>query len=40
LVEVIKAAAHTGNPGDGIIIVVDLPRVVRVRTGDENDRAV
>jgi nitrogen regulatory protein P-II 1 len=40
LVEVIKTAAHTGNPGDGIIMVVDLPRVVRIRTGEEQDRAV
>ena len=40
LVEVIEAAAHTGNPGDGVIMVVDLPRVVRIRTGQEQDEAV
>lgn len=40
LVKVIKAAAHTGNPGDGIIMVAELPRVVRLRTGEEQDRAV
>lgn len=40
LVRVIQAAAHTGNPGDGIIMVADLPRVVRIRTGEEQDQAV
>lgn len=40
LVEVIQVAAHTGNPGDGVIIVADLPRVVRIRTGAEQDEAV
>ncbi len=35
LVEVIRKAAHTGNPGDGIITVTDLPRVIRVRTGED-----
>ena len=40
LVEAIKQAAHTGKPGDGVIIVADLPRVVRVRTGQEQEDAV
>jgi nitrogen regulatory protein P-II 1 len=40
LVEVIQVAAHTGNAGDGVIMVADLPRVVRVRTGEEQDEAV
>ena len=40
LVDVIGKAAHTGNPGDGVIMVADLPRVVRVRTGQEQNEAV
>lgn len=40
LVDVVRRAAHTGNPGDGVIMVADLPRVVRIRTGDEQDEAV
>jgi nitrogen regulatory protein P-II 1 len=40
LVNVIGKAAHTGNPGDGVIMVVDLPRAVRVRTGQEHNEAV
>lgn len=40
IVEVIRRAAHTGNPGDGVIMVADLHRVVRIRTGEEQDEAV
>ena len=40
LVDVIRKAAHTGNPGDGIIAVADLARLVRVRSGQEQDEAV
>jgi nitrogen regulatory protein P-II 1 len=40
LVDVIQKAAHTGNPGDGIIMVADITRVVRIRTGEEQDHAV
>lgn len=40
LVSIIQRAAHTGNPGDGIIMVVDLPRVVKIRTGAQQDQAV
>jgi nitrogen regulatory protein P-II 1 len=40
LVEIIQLAAHTGNHGDGIIMVADLPRVVRIRTGEEQSDAV
>ena len=40
LVEIIGAAAHTGNPGDGVIMVADLSRVVRIRTGQQQDEAV
>ena len=40
LVELIRKTAHTGNPGDGVIMVADLPRVVRIRTGQEHGEAV
>jgi nitrogen regulatory protein P-II 1 len=40
LVDTIRRAAHTGNPGDGLIAVADLSYVVRVRTGQEQDAAV
>ena len=40
LIGVIQKAAHTGNPGDGLIAVVDLTRVARIRTNQEQDEAV
>ena len=39
-VDVIRRTAHTGNPGDGIIMVADLARAVRVRTGEEGETAL
>lgn len=40
LISIIQNAAHTGNPGDGVITVADLPRVIRVRNGQDQDNAV
>jgi len=40
LAEVIRTAAHTGNPGDGVIGFTDLVYVVRIRSGERNDDAV
>jgi nitrogen regulatory protein P-II 1 len=40
IVEIVQRAAHTGNPGDGVVMVVDLDRVVRIRTSEEEDEAV
>ena len=40
VVRVIREAAHTGNAGDGVVVVADLDRVVRVRSGEEQDEAV
>ena len=40
LVETIRAAAYTGRPGDGIIMVADLPLVLRIRTGERQEAAV
>lgn len=38
--EVIQNAAHTGNKGDGIIIVSEVTDVIRIRTGEKQDRAL
>ena len=35
-----QRAAHTGNAGDGVIMVADLPQVVRIRTAQEQDEAM
>lgn len=40
VVEVVRNAAHTGKIGDGKIFVLPVERVLRVRTGEENDDAV
>ena len=40
LVALIQRTAHTGNQGDGVIMVADLTRVTRIRTGQEQDDAV
>jgi len=39
-VEAITAAARTGKIGDGKIFVSDVERVVRIRTGEENEAAI
>lgn len=39
-IEVITNTARTGKVGDGKIFVVDVERVVRIRTGEENDDAI
>jgi nitrogen regulatory protein P-II 1 len=40
IAEAIRKAAHTGLEGDGLIVVADVERVVRIRTGDTQDHAV
>jgi nitrogen regulatory protein PII len=40
LVQAIRKAAHHGTSGHGIITVVDLDRVVRISTGQEQEAAV
>jgi nitrogen regulatory protein P-II 1 len=40
IVRLIQRAAHTGNPGDGVLAVADLARIVRIGTGQEQDEAV
>lgn len=39
-VQSIIKGARTGKIGDGKIFVLDLPRVVRIRTGEEGTNAI
>jgi nitrogen regulatory protein P-II 2 len=39
-IEAIKKGAYTGNIGDGKIFVLDLPRCIRIRTGEEGEKAI
>ena len=39
-IEAIIKGARTGNIGDGKIFVVDLPRCIRIRTGEEGSKAI
>ena len=39
-VEAIIGAARTGKIGDGKIFITNIERVVRIRTGEEDDAAV
>ncbi len=38
--EAIKMGAGTGRIGDGKIFVLDLPRCIRIRTGEEGEAAI
>lgn len=40
VVEAIRAAAHTGNPGDGLIAVSELADVLRIRSGERGNAAL
>jgi nitrogen regulatory protein P-II 1 len=39
-IKAIVKGARTGKLGDGKIFVLDLPRCVRIRTGDEGTQAI
>ena len=39
-IDAITGAARTGKIGDGKIFVSDVERVMRIRTGEENDEAL
>ncbi|NMP30946.1 nitrogen regulatory protein P-II [Thalassotalea sp. M1531] len=39
-VESIIESAHTGKIGDGKIFVTDVERVIRIRTGEEDEAAI
>lgn len=40
IVECLRTTAHTGQPGDGKIFVLDLDDVVRIGTGERGDDAL
>lgn len=40
IIDTITAAGRTGKVGDGKITVMDLNRVIRIRTGEENEQAI
>jgi nitrogen regulatory protein P-II 1 len=39
-IEAIMKAAHTGKIGDGKIFVTSVERVIRIRTGEQDEQAV
>lgn len=39
-IEAIRSAAYTGNPGDGKIFVYRIDRAIRIRTGEEDVKAI
>ena len=39
-IDAIKKGAHTGKIGDGKIFVLNLPRCIRIRTGEEGKEAI
>jgi len=39
-IDAITAGARSGHIGDGKIFVMDLPRVIRIRTGEEGSTAI
>lgn len=39
-VEAIRLAAHTGNPGDGVIAVSEIEGIVRIRTNERGEAAL
>ena len=39
-IDAIIGAARTGKIGDGKIFIADIERVIRIRTGEENEAAV
>jgi len=39
-IDAIVGAARTGKIGDGKIFVTSVERVVRIRTGEENEAAI
>lgn len=40
VIEVVVKTARTGKIGDGKIFVTDVHRVIRIRTGEENEEAI
>ena len=40
VIEIILAAAKTGNMGDGKVFITPVAEVIRVRTGDRGESAL
>jgi len=40
VVDIIKTKAHTGNPGDGKIFVIDVVNTIRIRTNERGEQAI
>lgn len=40
VIDAIVSAARTGKIGDGKIFVTEVERIVRIRTGEENEAAI
>ena len=40
IVEIILTVAHTGNPGDGKIVITPAERTIRIRTRESGDDAL
>jgi nitrogen regulatory protein P-II 1 len=40
VMEIIRSAAHTGKIGDGKVWVVDVERLMRIRTGEYGNDAI
>lgn len=40
VVDTIQEIAHTGNPGDGKIFVVDVNNTVKIRTNERGEEAI
>jgi nitrogen regulatory protein PII len=40
VVEAIRSAAHTGEIGDGKIIITDIETIISIRTGEVNESAI
>jgi nitrogen regulatory protein P-II 1 len=40
IVDVIQQSAHTGNPGDGKIFIIDVKEVVKIRTNERGAIAI
>jgi nitrogen regulatory protein P-II 1 len=40
VVDLVKKVAHTGNIGDGKIMILPLENIIRIRTGESGDKAI
>ncbi len=40
VVNVIQTKAHTGNPGDGKVFVIDVENTIRIRTNERGEEAI